>query len=279
MSGSIDRRWVVGVLAASFALLSTSWARAESPNEDLMDASSEMPHAHEEGVKSAQVRPANGLEREDEAAAPRGRAARWFVPEAAPNRLAGDIGAGFVPGSSSWLFLNAEFDHQSGFIARSTYSLDLRDPERPRENFGTLSLGYRWKGRYELGATGMIAAGPGLQRIWSGGAGVFVGFGTPEGLRLTLTVLGGVIARLDPTGTQGSAALPYELQIPILVLDRLRLFVVNRGFASFTSPELFVHRAEVHALISNRWRIFGGALIGYDGVGGVFGLGGRLGDR
>lgn len=206
-------------------------------------------------------------------------AARWLTPEAAPDRVAFDVGAGFVPSDSTWILLNAEIDHQSGFIARSTFSLDVRDPERPREAFGSLSLGYRWRGRYELGLSGLVAAGPGLQRMWAGGPGAFVGFGTPEGLRLTLTVFGMVLGSLDPSGRTSALALPYELQVPVLVRDHVRLFVVNRGFFTFSTPEVFVHRAELHALIADRWRVFGGVLIDYDGVGGVFGVGMRLGRR
>jgi hypothetical protein len=77
-------------------------------------------------------------------------------------------------------------------------------------------------------------------------------------------------------------ALPYELQVPVLVVDRARLFVVNRGFFTFSTPELFVHRVELHALIDDRYRLFGGLLLDGQssmGVGGVFGVGGRLGRR
>jgi|SRR5690554_1132193 len=278
MSCSSDTKWMIGVLLASFALLS---ALAKAEPIDAAGASAEAPRSSEDGARHERAE--GELEPLDDAAEKPERASRWLVPEAAPNRLSMDVAAGFIPESSTWLFLNTELDHPSGFIARSTYSLDLRASSRPRDNFGSLSIGYRWRGRYELGATGMVASGPGLQRVWSGGAGVFIGFGTPEGVRLTLTVLGSVIGRLDPSGSQGSAVLPYDLQIPILAIERLRLFVVNRGFAAFSSPRLFVHRAELHALIANRWRVYAGALFcegdAQIGYGGVFGLGARFADR
>jgi hypothetical protein len=222
---------------------------------------------------------------QDEPASP---ARRWLVPEAAERRVALDIAWGGTPGTGwqgepgegGWLLGGFELDHKSGFIVRSSFTSHVMDSGRPRETLVMAGAGYRWLGRFEVGATAMAAGGlPTLreERLWAGSMGVFVGLGSPEGLRLTVTH-GFLWANDSGYGPYLSAfALTHDLQIPILVVDRARLFFVNRGVATFRhDPSVFANRVELHALIDGRWRPFMGVLFTYLAVGGVAGFGFRF---
>ncbi len=198
---------------------------------------------------------------------------RWLVPEAAPNRVAFDAGIGLVPRESTWLLLDGELDHESGFMARAAFASNLRDASRPRETFGYAALGYRWRGLYELGAVAFLAGGDSSNdtgSMWAGGPGVYVGIGAPLGLRWTFA-LGNVIAP-GPGGHTSALALSYELQVPVLVANRFRLLLMNRGFFTFEAPTTFAHRVQLEAIFDDRWKLFGGALFDPD-VGLTFGVG------
>lgn len=213
----------------------------------------------------------------------------WIAPIASPNRVAIELGLGFVPQASHWPLIGVELDHESGFIARANFAIDASDPYLPREAFGLLALGYRWRGLFELGLAGIAAAGPELRflswgssaepRAWVGGLGVYSSIGSPEGLRLTVTAANVLIGDFGRGMGARAYALPYEVQVPVYAhpRERARLFIVNRGFFVFPDPSIFTHRIELHALIVSRFRFFGGAHFDNQGIGGIFGVGGRFG--
>jgi hypothetical protein len=208
-------------------------------------------------------------------------ARRWLVPEAAERRVAFDLGWGGTRGEGGWLFGGFELDHESGLIVRSSVTTHLLGDRRPPQTLVMAGAGYRWRGRYELGAAALVAGGPeidtnGEERLWAGGTGVFVGLGSPEGLRLAVTH-GFVWAKDSPHRSLFSAfVIAHELQIPLLVVDRARLFLVNRGVFAFSDPVIFANRLELHALIDGRWRPYAGVLFTYAGAGAVAGFGFRF---
>jgi hypothetical protein len=211
-------------------------------------------------------------------------ARRWLVPEAAERRVAFDLGWGGnlgergTPGGGGWLFGGFELDHESGLIVRSSVTTHVMGERRPPQTLVTAGAGYRWRGRYELGAAALVAAGAESlteERLWAGGMGVFVGLGSPEGFRLTVTQ--GFVWSTEPSWYSFSAfVLAHELQIPLLVADRTRLFLVNRGAFTFFAPVVFANRLELHALIDGRWRPYAGILFTGLAVGAVGGFGFRF---
>jgi hypothetical protein len=211
----------------------------------------------------------------------RSPARRWLVPEAAERRVAFDLGWGGTPGEGGWLFGTFELDHDSGLIVRSSVTTHVMGERRPPQTLVMAGAGYRWLGRFELGAAALVAGGPeidtnGEERLWAGGMGALVGLGSPEGLRLTVTQ-GFVWAKDSPYWYYPSAfVLAHELQIPVLVVDRARVFLVNRGVFAFSDPVIFANRLELHALIDGRWRPYAGVLFTYAGAGVVGGFGFRF---
>jgi hypothetical protein len=214
---------------------------------------------------------------------PPSRASRWLVPEAAADRVAGEVGASMLPGGyrwqdDAWLFVDLEVDHRSGFVTRSQFTTTLQDTRGVRRGIGALSLAYRWQGRVEFGLSGLLVSGSDNPR-WAAGPGIYVGLGTPEGVRLTLS-LGTAFGESSQREETRGMVLPFEFQLPIVVLPRLRVFFLHRGVHS-SAPELINHRAEIHALIDDRWRVFAGVLLTFGrhspdflpilGVGGRFG--------
>jgi hypothetical protein len=207
-------------------------------------------------------------------------ARRWLFPEAADRRVAFDLAGAGIPLRGAWLFGGVDMDLNSGLVVRSSFAThlggDSRSDQRPRQTFGMAGVGYRWRDRYEIGPAIMFAGGGNEdpldgERSWSGLTGVMAALGTPEGIRLGMVLGGAVGGGLSPS----ALGFAYDLQIPVLVLDRVRFFLVNRGFVS-SRPSVQANRVELHALIDGRYRPFAGLVTTYGWPGAVAGIGFRF---